>query len=378
MIGVDVIPTIERNGKNIQDVINEHTAKVEKIEGEKIREVNENSGDNRNQKTIEKTQDIQPLLTTYPDVLKNIVNPEILQNIIQSEVAAGNLILNADGSIKEVYTEVGGEKKPSQLFAKMKADGFSEQQALKTWLQVRTPEFKNRFGDRQSADKSQVSKIVDENGEPLVVYHRTDKNFPEFDPAKVGQKDPGYYGKGFYFSTAKNIGFGGNLLLPSFLCVKDMKYDVVNFRDQHDTPDAFLTKLLTIDQYIDKSTILQNLNSIVEYKKDWLKNNVNDALPQVVRNVRQYIERGKYVIDNFDKIYKEYRKYDGATQISQNNMTVKNNNIELVVFDNKNIKSAIDNDGSFSPETAKFNDYFGKESRFGFDSKQARDHSTFM
>ncbi|HNG97381.1 MAG TPA: hypothetical protein PLW93_03855, partial [Candidatus Absconditabacterales bacterium] len=171
LIGVDVIPTIERNGRNIQDVINEHTAKVEKIEGRKTREVNENSSNNSNQGTIESTQNIQPLLTIYPDVLKNIVNPETLQTIIQSEMAAGNLILNTDGSIKEVYTEVGGEKKPSQLFAKMIADGFSEQQALKTWLQVRTPEFKNRFGDRTSADKSQVSKIVDENGEPLVVYH---------------------------------------------------------------------------------------------------------------------------------------------------------------------------------------------------------------
>jgi hypothetical protein len=49
-----------------------------------------------------------------------------------------------------------------------------------------------------------------------------------------------------------------------------------------------------------------------------------------------------------------------------------------LVFDAKNIRSAIDNDWSFSPETAKFNDYFWKESRFWFDSKQARDHSTFM
>ena len=131
-------------------------------------------------KWSESSKELQPLLTTYPDILKNIVNPETLQTIIQSEMAAWNLILNTDGSIKEVYTEVGGEKKPSQLFAKMIADWFSEQQALKTWLQVRTPEFKNRFGDRTSTDKSQVSKIVDENGEPLVVYHGTTRDFESF------------------------------------------------------------------------------------------------------------------------------------------------------------------------------------------------------
>ncbi len=319
----------------------------------------------------------QQLLTSYPNILDEVINPAALQTIIQTEISTWNLVLNSDGTLKEVFVEINGEKRPSQLFATMKANWYSESLALKAWLQVRTPEFKNRFGNWQSIDKNNVSKVVDENGEPLVVYHRTDNNFSEFDPARIWQKDPWYYWKWFYFSTKQNIWFGGQLLLPSFLCVKNMKYDVVYFRDQNNNPDAFLTKLLTIDQQVDKNMILQDLKNIVEWKNDRLKNNTTDAVPQVVQNTREYIDRGNYIIYNFDQIYKEYRKYDGATQTSQNNIA-SNNNSELVIFDPKNIKSAIDNDWSFSPETAKFNDYFWKESRFWFDSKKARDNSEWM
>ena len=38
------------------------------------------------------------------------------------------------------------------------------------WLQVRTPAFKNWFGDWEN-DPTNASKVVDENGEPMVVYH---------------------------------------------------------------------------------------------------------------------------------------------------------------------------------------------------------------
>lgn len=44
------------------------------------------------------------------------------------------------------------------------------------WLQVRTKAFKDWFGDWQN-DPEHSSKVVDENGEPLVVYHATNKIF---------------------------------------------------------------------------------------------------------------------------------------------------------------------------------------------------------
>lgn len=42
------------------------------------------------------------------------------------------------------------------------------------WYQVRTPEFKRWFGDWEN-DPHNASKVVDENGEPLVVFHGTNK-----------------------------------------------------------------------------------------------------------------------------------------------------------------------------------------------------------
>ncbi len=49
------------------------------------------------------------------------------------------------------------------------------------WLQVRTENFKKWFGDWKN-DSQNASKVLDENGEPLVVYHgaRTDQKFTVF------------------------------------------------------------------------------------------------------------------------------------------------------------------------------------------------------
>lgn len=44
------------------------------------------------------------------------------------------------------------------------------------WLQVRTKAFKDWFGDWEN-NPSEASKVVDENGEPLVVYHNTPFEF---------------------------------------------------------------------------------------------------------------------------------------------------------------------------------------------------------
>ena len=63
----------------------------------------------------------------------------------------------------------------------MKApNGKSTNLTERQWLQVRTKAFKEWFGDWENNPKD-ASKAVDENGEPLVVYHYTDnENLTEF------------------------------------------------------------------------------------------------------------------------------------------------------------------------------------------------------
>jgi len=54
----------------------------------------------------------------------------------------------------------------------------------KQWAQVRTKAFKEWFGDWEN-DPANASKVVDENGEPLVVYHGTGAGvIEEYDPAR--------------------------------------------------------------------------------------------------------------------------------------------------------------------------------------------------
>ena len=61
-----------------------------------------------------------------------------------------------------------------------------------------TPEFRQWFGK---------SKVVDEHGEPLRVFHGTGADIDAFDANKIGRaNDAGYYGWGFYFTADENLG----------------------------------------------------------------------------------------------------------------------------------------------------------------------------
>ncbi len=53
------------------------------------------------------------------------------------------------------------------------------------WRTVRTKEFIKWFGDWRN-DPSSASKVVDTNGEPLVVYHGTESDFDTFDKNRLG------------------------------------------------------------------------------------------------------------------------------------------------------------------------------------------------
>ena len=70
------------------------------------------------------------------------------------------------------------------------------------WVQVRTPEFKQWFGDWENEPQN-ASKVVDENGEPLVVYHGSNAVFTVFDP-ELGGSNFGKYEEdsGFVFTTS--------------------------------------------------------------------------------------------------------------------------------------------------------------------------------
>lgn len=83
------------------------------------------------------------------------------------------------------------------------------------WLQVRTPEFKKWFGN---------SKVVDINGDPLIVYHGTTKSFAEFNTTDFGA----LLGKGSYFTAeitdARQYSGGGTGIVPAYISVENPYY----------------------------------------------------------------------------------------------------------------------------------------------------------
>ena len=70
------------------------------------------------------------------------------------------------------------------------------------WCLVRTPEFKAWFGDWEN-DPENASKVVDENGEPLAVYHGTTAGrFEIFDNQFANLESD--MGKAFYFTSSRS------------------------------------------------------------------------------------------------------------------------------------------------------------------------------
>jgi hypothetical protein len=86
---------------------------------------------------------------------------------------------------------------------------------------VKSPYFKEWFGDWENAPEN-ASKVVDDEGKPLVVYHGTDVEFDEFDRKKAGAgNDKGMRGKGFYFSPNKKTAQGyGDKLIGVYVDIK--------------------------------------------------------------------------------------------------------------------------------------------------------------
>jgi hypothetical protein len=79
---------------------------------------------------------------------------------------------------------------------------------------VRTPAFKKWFGDWEK-DPANSSKVVDKNGEPLVVYHTTDSDFSVFNKKKSKE--------GFFFSANKQrlSAYNKSKILSVFLNLKN-------------------------------------------------------------------------------------------------------------------------------------------------------------
>ena len=174
------------------------------------------------------------------------------------------------------------------------------------WLSVRTAAFKNWFGDWEK-DPQNASKVVDENGEPRVVYHGTYGDFTVFDKAKIGSAtDYGIWGRGFYFTNMENTPYG-NKKLALFLNIRN--------------PFIF-------NDY-------KSAEEIGDYLNIWDGNFHEDDRFGIFR---PYAAGAAQIADSAQE-----RGHDGL-------MVVLGKWTEYIAFEPNQIKSATDNRGTFDPK----------------------------
>lgn len=203
----------------------------------------------------------------------------------------------------------------------------------KQWHQVRTPEFKKWFGDWEN-DPKNASKVVDENGEPKLMYHGTKSIFDEFDINYGSSNTKAKNGKlGFFFTDSKKVAdsFGDNIL-QVFINMRnpiDAGYFTYNI-------DGDIDKSRTVDGYItQKNAILKTSG-----KDNWEDINSEDI----------DIWREKIQSLGYDGLIM-YTQTDSKEIVSTGTKRgyLKPHAMHIA-FNPNQIKSATENVGTFSPE----------------------------
>lgn len=201
------------------------------------------------------------------------------------------------------------------------------------WLQARTPHFKDWFGDWED-NAANASKVVDTNGEPLVMYHGTNQDFWAFDMDRsIKGRNNGM--RGMFFSD--------NAELAASYSVDTMNNpDIVEARRSGDRAyvDSVKARLLTeATTNADANTKAVFVNSRTPLEQDMKGGSFWEANQNAA--ARMEINQDKWdgvINDNVE---------DNASNESAHGPTKV-----VISFDPTNIKSATDNVGMFNASNA--------------------------
>lgn len=177
------------------------------------------------------------------------------------------------------------------------------------WLQVRTKAFKNWFGDWENNPQN-ASKIVDTNGEPLVVYHGTNvENISIFDRTKIPEE--------------QTLVGTGTTTFGNF------------FSDKQDDAKSFAAAI-RFRRKSGKATVY-----------DVFLNIKNPMYFETLGDFRNYSWKKGHYNENGDFVsdVKLPEEYDGVIVKRRNNI---DNSKEFVAPSSNQIKSATNNNGDFS------------------------------
>lgn len=224
------------------------------------------------------------------------------------------------------------------------------EQAQQTVAATQSDNFKNWFGD-WLADPQNASKIVDESGQPMVVYHGSGSaDIKEFDLGNYQKVQKGDWGEGVYFT-------------PSEWLAKEYRKTAVKASDtsvkEAMEKEAALAKEFGTTPMM-KWMDLQS-GKITQDQYDKL-GEADDAWRAALKEAEQS-DKGKVYDVYLDIKNPYYYTYGGivepdlasqAKRAGHDGLIIQNesgNIEEILVFDPKQIKSASENVGTYSKST---------------------------
>ena len=211
------------------------------------------------------------------------------------------------------------------------------------WQEVRTPAFKKWFGDWEN-DPANASKVVDENGEPLVVYHGSESEFDTFDTDGFRKTK----GTGSWFTSNKDVAktYSANKEpYGVFLNIRNPFEADLNNADNREINVSYIR-----DNETD-TVVKRNYNSD-EDLNDYVENELNDPdyerydvfdevydTDELIREVRKEDNYDGAVLKNVFDAGEYYNDDLGYEHYISN---------DYVAFNPNQIKSATENNGEFS------------------------------
>ena len=231
---------------------------------------------------------------------------------------------------------------------------------------TQSKQFIRWFGDWQNSP-AKASKAVDNNGEPLVLYHQTGKEFTTFDTKQKGSGEfDSEMPTGIFMKPTNNdIGVGGNIQMPLYASIKNPlivnnRSELVKFYDKN--VQGYTKTKSAIDsvnkEY--KAKINEEMKrENEEYQKLWnakkngeiseeeyQKSISRDALDEIMEEwenkVNEASRNAKALVDDYFK----NSNYDGVI-VNNDVGSFGRSTKTFIAFEDTQVKSATDNIGTF-------------------------------
>lgn len=231
---------------------------------------------------------------------------------------------------------------------------------------TQSKQFIRWFGDWQNSP-AKASKVVDNNGEPLVLYHQTGKEFTTFDAKQKGSGEfDSEMPTGIFMKPTNNdIGVGGNIQMPLYASIKNPlivnnRSELVKFYDKN--VQGYTKAKSAIDSVNEEYKAKFNeemKRENEEYQKLWnakkngeiseeeyQKSISRDALDEIMEEwenkVNEASRNAKTLVDDYFK----NSNYDGVI-VNNDVGSFGRSTKTFIAFENTQVKSATDNIGTF-------------------------------